>query len=153
MGLGLCLAHQTLEQIDRDLRASILGNVTNQIYFRLRHHDAAQISSEIDQREKVLIEKRIIDFRVGQAFFKKKGEKPRMVQTAHVSEIKPDEEMVRLIKNISFSNFARPKTEIEEEIQKRQAIYFSRDKLQVQGIRNRAPLSPYNEGLDEGWDE
>jgi hypothetical protein len=152
MGLGLCLAHQTLEQIDRDLRASILGNVTNQIYFRLSHHDAAQISSEIDQKEKALIERRLIDFKVGQACFKKKGEKARMIQTAYVPEIKHNEEMVQVIKNISFSNFARPKKEIEEEIQKRQAKYFSRDKLQNEGIGNRAPLSPYNEELDEGWD-
>ena len=39
-GLGLILAHQHLSQIDNDVRDAIIGNVGNQIVFRVGASDA-----------------------------------------------------------------------------------------------------------------
>ena len=48
--LGLTMAHQNLDQLPRQLRASIMANVGTKIIFRVSHGDAAQISSEMDPR-------------------------------------------------------------------------------------------------------
>src|SRR5918999_3703948 len=45
-GLSLILAHQTLEQIPRELRSVILGNAGLQVYFRTNREDAELLAKE-----------------------------------------------------------------------------------------------------------
>ena len=45
-GLSLILAHQTLEQIPRELRSVILGNAGIQVYFRTNREDAELLAKE-----------------------------------------------------------------------------------------------------------
>jgi hypothetical protein len=45
-GLSLIMAHQTLEQIPRELRSVILGNAGIQVYFRMNRQDAELLAKE-----------------------------------------------------------------------------------------------------------
>jgi hypothetical protein len=45
-GLSLILAHQTLQQIPRELRSVILGNAGIQVYFRTNREDAELLAKE-----------------------------------------------------------------------------------------------------------
>ncbi len=153
-GLGLTLAHQNLDQIDRKLLASILGNVGTQVFFRLGHHDAALVAQEMDQKARPLIEKHLIDFKVGRAYLKLKGERPRLLSTIHVPEAKPDNQVIELIKNISFTNFSRPKAEVEAEIQKRQKMFSTAAESSTMSVpkTKRARTTQPDEAV-EGWSD
>ncbi len=151
-GLSLTLAHQNLDQIGKTLRASILGNVGTQITFRLSHHDAAQISSEMDRREKTLIERRLVDFRVGQAYLKRKGEGPRVLQTIHVPKSGDSHDTIQIIRSLSMANFGRPRREVEREIERRQG-----DKSNASSVRSEnRPVARPNlaaANMIEGWND
>lgn len=152
-GLGLTLAHQNLDQIDRQLQASILGNVGAQIFFRLSHHDAAQIAQEMDQKARPLIEKHLIDFKVGRAYVKLRGEKPRLLRTIHVPEAKQGSGIVQMIKELSFANFARSKQVVEEEIKKRQAMFSPLSGLSDKSSQQRKRARVGDAGVPEGWND
>ena len=155
-GLGLCLAHQNLEQIDKGLRASILGNATTQIFFRLGYRDASYLSSELDPKEKSIIERRLIDFETGRAYLKRKGERPRLLRTVHVSELKDDEQIIEIIRDLSLSNFARPKREIDGEINTRRNLFYPTNRPLANVIPERARMRPrfsFLGELEDGWNE
>ena len=72
--LGMILSHQNLEQLPVSLRAAILGNAQTDIFFRLSHRDASLVSAELEQKEKRVIERHLIDLNVRQAYLKTKGQ-------------------------------------------------------------------------------
>jgi hypothetical protein len=123
--LGLTLAHQNLDQVPRELRAAILGNVGTEIFFRLSHHDASQVSSEMDQKERHLIERRLIDLKVGEAYLKNKSQSPRLLKTPYVPSVRVSEEAIERIKRASFQNWARPVRDVEAEIEERRRLWMS----------------------------
>ncbi len=138
--LGLTLAHQNLDQLPRELRSAILGNVGTEIFFRMSHHDASQISSEMDPKERHLIERRLIDLRVGEAWLKIKGENPRLLKTPYVLSIKVSEEAIERIKRASFQNWARPIHDVEREIEERRRLWMNLESTagpQFKGSRAR----------------
>jgi hypothetical protein len=152
-GLGLTMAHQNMDQIDLKLKASILGNVGTHIIFRLSHHDALQISREMDRKAQPLIEKHLIDFKVGQAYVKLRGEKPRLLRTINVSELNVNQQVTQLIKEISFANFARPKRMVEEEIMERQRMFSHVGSSSQQSLQTRRPRVAHEGNLTEGWND
>ena len=152
MRLALTIAHQNMAQLNTELRSSILGNVGTKILFRLSHRDASYLSSELNQREKILIERRLVDLKVGEAYLKKKGENPIIIKTSHVPELQVDNHTVDLIKNASFARYARSKAEIEKEIQQRTEEISCIDPRSTETDELSAPLAPrtdFEEGLDE----
>ncbi|HRS96575.1 MAG TPA: type IV secretion system DNA-binding domain-containing protein [Smithella sp.] len=153
-GLGLTLAHQNLDQIDHKLQASILGNVGAQVVFRLSHHDAALIAQEMDPKARPIIEKGLIDFKVGQAYAKLRGEKPRLLRTMHVSAINQNKAVVEIIREISFVNYTRSRREVEVEIEKRRTAFSPRvgslDATFQRRQTIRPGVAPLNEE-SEGW--
>ncbi len=152
--LGLTLAHQNLDQIDRKLQSSVLGNVGTQIFFRLSHRDAVQVAQEMDQKARPLIEKHLIDFRVGRAYLKLRGEKPRQLQTVHVPEAKQSRQYLDLIKDISFVNFAKSRRVVETEIAERQARFSFLAGAQAKSIAKRTrPGASQVEVMAEGWND
>jgi len=118
-GLGLTLAHQNLDQIDRTLRSSILGNTLTQVIFRTSNQDAAILAAEIGQSDKTIIQRKLINLQQRQAFFKKKGEPARLMTTPFVSPVKVSHEDVQLLIELSMSHHARPRNEVEQEIRNR----------------------------------
>lgn len=155
-GLSLCLAHQNLEQIDKGLRASILGNVATQIIFRIGHHDAVYLSSELDPKEKPIIERRLIDFKTGQAYFKRKGEKPRLLRTTYIPELKDNEQIIDIIRDLSLSNLARLRREVEDEITRRRRQLYPTERPLRNLISTRIRPQPrfYFRGeLEDAWNE
>jgi hypothetical protein len=155
-GLGLCLAHQNLDQIDQRLRASILGNAATQIFFRLSHHDASHLSSEMDTKEKPIIERKLIDFKVGEAYLKRKGERPRLLRTMHVNESGSNDQYINIIRDLSFANFARPRREVEEEISRRRNMLNigngTANNNRSRSTRMRSGL-PFMGEMEEAWNE
>ena len=117
------MVNQNLDQLPRELRAAILGNVAVEIFFRLSHHDASQISSEMDPKDKYLIEKKLIDLKVGQAYLKVKGQKPRLLKTLYVPPVHVLDEALELVKQASFRRWARPVAEVEKEIEARRFLW------------------------------
>ena len=153
-GLGLTMAHQNLDQLDRKLTSSILGNVGTQIFFRLSHRDASLIAQEMDQKMRPLVEKSLIDFRVGQAYVKLRGEKPRQLQTVHVPRAKPSEGFIELIKDISFANFSRPRRQVEAEIAKRLVMFSPASPLSDKSPqKGKAIRAGHRREQPEGWND
>jgi hypothetical protein len=152
-GLSLTLAHQHLDQLDADLRSAILGNAGTQIIFRVSHRDASYLSPELSQKERIPIERRLIDLKMGQAYLKIKGERPTVLKTAYVPNTNSDDHLIERIKQASFSNYARLRVEVERDIQKRSEKTFDSMAISVEteNLNSRlAPKRDFDEGLD-GW--
>ena len=148
--LGLTLAHQNLDQLSRELRAAILGNAGTEIFFRLSHHDASQISSEMDQRERVLIERKLIDLRPREAYLKIKGQKPRLLRTPYVQPAQAPREALEMIRMISFRRWAKPVTDVEREIEQRKNLWRREPTPRVRPRERKViPLMDY-EGFAPG---
>jgi hypothetical protein len=132
--LSIVIANQYLAQLEKPLRESILGNVATQIYFRLSHQDAGILSSELNPREKPMIQRRLIDLKTGEAYLKIKGERPRLMKTIHVPSSKCTKDDVDTVKRLSFSAHGRPRKEVQNEIVKRTKSILVNGEAQ-----NRAP--------------
>ena len=158
--LGLTLAHQNLDQLPRELRSVILGNAGTEIYFRLSHHDASQVSPEMDQKERHLIERKLLDLRIGEAYLKIKGQGPRLLKTPYIPSIKVSEEGIERIKRESFRRWARPVRDVEREIEKRRRLWMSLETVagprfeesKIRPLREYIAFSPegrFEEGQNE----
>lgn len=154
-GLGLTLAHQNIDQLNRPLRAAILGNALIQIFFRLSHQDAAVLSSELGAREKPIIQRRLVDLPAREAFLKKKGEPPRRIRTFYVPRSRADNEAVASIKALSLARVGRRKDKVEKEIADRLLAVHEKTgepvkvDIKTDPYAGRfAPHKPYKEGDD-----
>lgn len=152
-GLGLTMAHQTLDQINLKLKTSILGNVGTKIIFRLSHHDALQMSQEMDLKARPLIEKHLIDFQVCQAYLKLGGQKPRLLRTIHIPEMKINQQIIQIIKDTSFADYTRPIREVEEEIARRQNMFPIMTDSSTRSLQTRRPRAVRDNNLEEGWND
>lgn len=152
-GLGLTIAHQNLDQINLKLKTSILGNVSTQVIFRVSHHDALQMSQEMDQKARPLIEKHLIDFKVCQAYLKLRGQKPRLLRTIHVPEMKINQQIIQIIKDISFADFTRSRRAVEEEITRRQNMFATFTGSSARSQQTRRPRVVQANDLAEGWND
>ena len=139
-GLSLTVAHQNIDQLNRQLRAALLGNALTQVFFRLSHQDASALAVEMGQREKPIIQRRLVDLGVREAYFKKKGARPRRLTTCYVPRPTGSKEAIQAIKNISLSCFAKPRPEVEQEIEER-LLAASSEK--VAPARPGSPTDPY----------
>jgi hypothetical protein len=142
-----------MAQLNSDIRSSILGNVGTKILFRLSHRDASALASELSPREKTLLERRLVDLKVGQAYLKIKSESPRLLKIAHVPNSKADPETIQLIRQESFFKYARSKAAVEKEIKMRAKESESNDVRSADIDECKGPFTPrrdFKEGLD-GW--
>jgi hypothetical protein len=131
-GLGLVLAHQNIDQLENQLKAALLGNALTQVFFRLSHRDAATLAAELSQKQKQLIQRRLVDLNTREAYVKKKGEPPRILKTVFVSPL-PDTAVTETIKHLSFSQCARPRQEAEQEIRERTRMICPDKGVQTSG--------------------
>jgi hypothetical protein len=150
MRLFLTLSHQHIAQMNRLLFSSILANTNNQIYFRLSHQDAAVLSAEFGQREKPLIQRKLVNLKPREAYIKKKGEPARIMKTAYVPRPKTNPKAVAFLKELSMSNWGRLRQDVEKDIAKRtSAIYGQKASTPTDPYKGRfAPLGAYEEGFD-----
>jgi len=153
MKLRFCCANQFVAQLDSGLKSALLGNTGVQAFFRVSHKDATYLSSELNPKEKTLIERNLVDLKVGQAYLKIKGQNPRIMKTAYVPDCKADPATIELIRQTSFAKYARPKAEVEQAIQKRSEELLSND-IQTEDVnKSKSAFTPrrdFEEGLD-GW--
>ncbi len=142
-GLGLTIAHQNLEQINVKLRSAILGNVATAVFFRLSHHDATSLAAELSQKEKPMLQRRMVDLKVGEAYLKIKGEGPRLMRTMYVKSPKVQEKAIDLTRTLSLSTYARQRREVEAEIATRlKRIYENSPSVSVGYPGERARSKP-----------
>jgi type IV secretory system conjugative DNA transfer VirD4/TraG family protein/uncharacterized protein DUF87 len=118
-GLGLTLVHQNMDQLGRQLRAAILGNTLTQVFFRISNQDATALAAEIGQREKPIIQRRLVNLNQREAYIKKKGEQARVMKSLYVSPPKGTRKNALALKELSMSYHARPRKEVEQEIANR----------------------------------
>jgi hypothetical protein len=140
-GLGMVLAHQNIGQLDRQLIAAILGNTLTQIFFRLSNQDAATLASEFSQKEKPIIQRRLVDLKTREAYFKKKGDRPRLLRTYYVDPPKGTTEAVERVKNLSFATHGRPRQQAEEEISKRALALSGKSKTGAPMTKENDPYA------------
>jgi len=152
-GLGLTLAHQNIDQLDRKLRSAILGNTLTQVFFRMSNQDASTLAAEIGQKEKPIIQRRLVDLKLREAYFKKKGERARMMKTFYVPPSKGTEKTTEAIKELSMSYHARPWKDVEQEIANRTRFISGEGSLPEQKSAKSdpykgkfAPQGKYEEG-------
>ena len=127
-GLGLTLAHQNMDQLDRKLRSAILGNTLTQLFFRISNQDATTLAAEIGQREKSIIQRKLVNLRQREAYFKKKGEPARLMNTIYVPPVNVSHKNVKALIEFSMSRYARSKKEVEQEIANRIDHICNRDR-------------------------
>jgi hypothetical protein len=135
--LGLTLAHQNLDQIDRKLRSAILGNTLAQVFFRTSNQDATTLAAEIGQREKAIIQRKLVNLKQREAFFKKKGEPARLMTTTFVPPVNVAQKDVQELITRSMACHARARKEVEHEITNRIGHMGAREKrFGQQSLRN-----------------
>jgi hypothetical protein len=127
-GLGLTLAHQNMDQLDRQLRSAILGNTLTQVFFRISNQDATALAAEIGQKEKSIIQRKLVNLRQREAFFKKKGEPARLMNTVFVPSVNVSHKNVKALIELSMSCHARSRKEVEQEIISRISHICQRDR-------------------------
>jgi hypothetical protein len=110
------------------------------------------MSPELSQRDRHLIEKRLVDLKIGQAYLKKKGEYPVIITTARVPEVRASSETVEMIRNASYAKYARSRVEVEAEIQRRIEQISGLEIPPVESKDIHQPLDQQDD-LQEGFDE
>ncbi len=100
-----------------------------------------------------LIERKLIDFRTGQAYLKRKGERPRLLRTTYVPPLRGDEETIDILRDLSLSNFARPRREVEDEISRRRNLLYptERSLRKVTPEVRVRPRFAFQGEMEEGW--
>jgi hypothetical protein len=114
--LGLTIAHQTLGQITPQLRSAIFGNVCTLLFFRLSAHDAGLVAGEMGHKNKSLVEHKLSDLGVGEAYLRVKGNAPMLLRTSRVNTPRVSEDEIERVKLLSFETHARRRDEVEREI-------------------------------------
>jgi hypothetical protein len=138
--LGLTIAHQTLGQVTPQLRSAIFGNVCTLLFFRLSAHDAGIVAAEMGHKDKSLVERKLSDLGVGQAYLKIKGRSPMLLRTLHVSTPRVSEDAIERLKLLAFEGHARRRDEVEKEIAARREALLrapARAGCQGQGANKR----------------
>lgn len=138
-GLNLVLAHQNLDQIDRGLLRSILGNSDCLISFRIQRRDAETIGRELFKvdiaeltwaRENGLGGRSLAEqweqhynaltqLQQRQAYVVIKGQRPRHMKTITKPEYRTSNEQLRRQAEELMAPYCRPREEIEREIRER----------------------------------
>jgi hypothetical protein len=153
-GLSLTMANQHLNQLGRKLRASILANALTHIYFRLSHSDASVLSKEFGQRERPMIQRRLVNLKTREAYLKIKGKPARLMRTFYVPDTKNDPAAVQELKELVMPGCARPRQEVEQEIADRTALLSGTAGRRPPAFKNDpdtgrfAPLENFREGHD-----
>jgi len=118
-GLGLTLAHQNMDQLDRQLRSAILGNTLNQVFFRISNQDATTLAAEIGQRGKTIIQRKLVNLKQRQAYYNKKAEPARLMNTSYVPPVSVSHKKMETLIELTMSHYARTRREVEQEIESR----------------------------------
>jgi hypothetical protein len=151
--LGLTIAHQMLGQITPQLRSAIFGNVCTLLFFRLSAHDAGIVAAEMGHKDKTLVERKLSDLGVGQAYLKIKGRSPMLLRTLHVSTPRVSEDAVERLKLLSSEAHARRRDEVEKEIAaRREALLRAparRAGCQSQGANKRQVVHKHERSSKE----
>jgi hypothetical protein len=138
-GLGLTLAHQNMDQLDRQLRSAILGNTLTQVFFRISNQDATTLAAEIGQREKSIIQRKLVNLRQREAYYKKKGEPARLMNTNYVPPVKASHKKVKALIELSMSCHAISRKEVEQEITNRIDHICERDRRSMKESLKKDP--------------
>jgi hypothetical protein len=149
------MANQHLDQLDRKLRASILANVLVHAYFRLSHEDASVLSKEFGQRERPMIQRRLVNLKTREAYLKIKGKPARLMRTNYLPDAKNDPAAVQKLKALVMPGCARTRQEVEREIADRTARLSGNTVRRPSALENDpdsgrfAPREGFQEG--HGW--
>ncbi len=113
------MAHQNLAQLDGSLLNSILANVNVLFCFRLSYKDALVLAPELDPLDKNVICNNLIKLKTGEAYFKLKGNQPRLVRIPLSSTPYVHPKVVAEFKKQCLSFSTRPLDEVKNEIEER----------------------------------
>src|SRR5262245_19570499 len=117
------LAHQHLAQLDRDVRAAIFGNVGAISGAAAGHEDATAPAPELDPRCPRRWERILGELKVGEAVFKQKRQPPVVVKVRQVITPLVRDSAIEALKASSYRHYARPKSEVLREIEKRRETF------------------------------
>lgn len=122
-GLGLTLSHQNISQLSTGLRNVLRNNVHTQIYFQTGALDAADLVKEIGGSKNEEVRSKLISQGVGQAFLIRRGQPSVRVQALHCPDPRVSAAKVAALRAASLENYARPRSEVEQEITERERSY------------------------------
>jgi len=116
--LSLTMAHQYIKQLPENIKSAVFGNVGNKIVFRVSEEDAkfleASFAPVFSAADIMKIENLnayvsiLVNGYPQKPFNIKEGFPPR-----------GDKEVIKILKEISYEKYARPRTEVEAEIMKK----------------------------------
>ncbi len=116
--LSLTMAHQYIKQLPENIKSAVFGNVGNKIVFRVSEEDAkfleASFAPVFSAADIMKIENLnayvsiLVNGYPQKPFNIKEGFPPR-----------GDKEVIKILKEISYEKYARPRAEVEAEIMKK----------------------------------
>ena len=131
-GLGLCLSHQNISQLSTGLRHVLRNNVHTQIYFQTGALDASELAKEITGTSpEEDIRTTLMTQGVGEAYLVRRGQPGTRIRTLHCPDPKPDESIVKAIREASLDTYARPRADVERELAEREEY--------VKSLNDKAP--------------
>lgn len=113
-GLSLVMAHQNLDQLNDMLRASILANVSTQVFFALSKNDAMKLASEISISGRRNIVSILTQQKTREAYLRMRGEMPMAIKSPFIPETKYDPEKVDLVRQGAIRAYCRRNDESED---------------------------------------
>ncbi|MDQ2687989.1 MAG: type IV secretion system DNA-binding domain-containing protein, partial [Armatimonadota bacterium] len=124
-GLGLCLSHQNLGQLDAALRQMLLANAHTQFYFQTGARDAGELARELATDEpKETVRAALVGQKVGEAFLVRRGLSSVRLRTTPCPDPNTDAAQVLAIRDASLDTYAQPRGELEQEMREREASFY-----------------------------
>jgi hypothetical protein len=122
--VGLTLSHQNLSQLPTNLRQVIRNNVHTQVYFQTGAGDAAELAKEVGGgKGSDAVRATLMSQGTGEAFLVRRGQPSSRMKTLRSTDPAVKAERVQELRAVAFASYARRRSEVEEELQAREAQF------------------------------
>jgi len=114
--LGLIMAHQHLEQLDRSMRESIFGNVASTFMFRLGHTDVREVAAAFKEAEQPLVKQALGSLGTGEVVRRESDGSYRIIKIHRIEKPTALPEKVSRLRAASCQRYCRRRRDIEAQL-------------------------------------
>jgi len=114
--LGLVMAHQHLDQIERSMRAAIFGNVASTFLFRLGHQDVREVASSFRSSDQLLVSNALANLGNGEVVQRQPDGSFRILKIHRINKPEASPEAIARLREASYRQYYRRRSEIDAEL-------------------------------------
>ena len=110
------MAHQHLEQLDRSMRESIIGNVASTFLFRLGHNDIRDVVGAFKESEQPLVKQALGSLDIGEVIRREADGSFRAINIHRIAKPKATAKQVSRLRALSCQRYCRRRRDIEAQM-------------------------------------